>query len=125
MSNMIFMAVSEFCASTANVWQVVGYALTVFKIVIPVLLIIFGMIDLGKAVMSSKDDEIKKSVGQLARRAIAGIVIFFIPTIVSVVIGLVQKEDESGLGTWDGCRQCISNPANDECKSAADAAWNN
>ena len=124
MSNMVFVAISEFCSSTANVWQVVGYALTVFKIVIPVLLIIFGMIDLGKAVMSSKDDEIKKSISALAKRAIAAIVIFFIPTIVSVIIGLVQQTDDSGLGTWDGCRQCISNPGNDECKSAADAAWN-
>ena len=49
-----------FCANTANIWQVVGYVLLAFKIVIPILLIIFGMLDLGKAVIASKDDEIKK-----------------------------------------------------------------
>ena len=45
-----------FCANTANIWQVVGYVLLAFKIVIPILLIIFGMLDLGKAVIASKDD---------------------------------------------------------------------
>ena len=52
----------NFCASTANIWQLIGYVLLVFKIVIPILLIVFGMLDLGKAVVASKDDEIKKSI---------------------------------------------------------------
>ena len=30
-----------FCANTANIWQVIGYALLVFKIVIPIILIVF------------------------------------------------------------------------------------
>ena len=47
-----------FCAGTANIWQIVGYVLFAFKIAIPVLLIIFGMIDLGKAVIASKDETI-------------------------------------------------------------------
>ena len=39
----IGQADNGFCASSANVWQTVGYILLVFKIVIPILLIIFGM----------------------------------------------------------------------------------
>ena len=49
-----------FCYDSANIFQVIGYILMIFKIVIPVILIILGMIDLGKAVVASKDDEIKK-----------------------------------------------------------------
>lgn len=120
----------SFCSQTANVWQVIGIALMIFKIIIPVLLIIFGMIDLGKAVISSKEDEIKKSTMSLAKRAAAGIVIFFIPTLVAVIIGLVQKEND-----WEVCRKCISNPMNDKpivegkdgsggCDSHARKVWN-
>ncbi len=40
--------------------QLVTTAVNLIKIGIPVLLIIFGMMDLGKAVMAQKEDEIKK-----------------------------------------------------------------
>lgn len=114
---------SGFCANSANVWQTVGYVLMVFKIVIPLLLIIFGMIDLGKAVIASKDDEIKKATKSLAMRAVSAVVIFFIPTLVGIVMGVVGsfgdvKED------FDICKACISNPLDDDCENAADEAWN-
>ena len=41
---------STFCRDTATIWQFIGWILFVFKIVIPLLLILFGMIDLGKKV---------------------------------------------------------------------------
>lgn len=112
--------VNGFCANTANIWQIVGYVLLVFKIVIPLLLIIFGMVDLGKAVVASKDDEIKKATKGLATRAIAAVAIFLIPTIIGFIMGLVggfadAKED------YEVCKQCITNPIS-EC-SAADDLW--
>ena len=60
--------VDGFCANTANIWQIVGIVLLVVKIVIPILLIIWGMLDLGKAVVAAKDDEIKKATKSLAMR---------------------------------------------------------
>ena len=112
-----------FCANTANIWQIVGYFLMVFKIVIPILLIIWGMIDLGRAVIAGKDDEIKKSTKSLAMRAIAAVVIFLLPTIVSMFMGLIgsfsQVEND-----WKTCRTCITNP-NGDCKHYADEAWGN
>ncbi len=113
-----------FCAGTANVWQVVGIVLLVFKIVIPILLIIWGMLDLGKAVIASKDDEIKKAVKSLAMRAVAAVVIFFIPTIVSVVMGMISNFSDSGAkDDWEVCRACISNPNDPECSRYAEDAW--
>jgi len=59
------MMLLTFCTETQSVWKLVGNILGVFKIVIPILVIIFGMIDLGKAVVASKDDEIKKAAKSL------------------------------------------------------------
>lgn len=110
-----------FCLNTANIWQVIGIILLVFKIVIPILLIIFGMIDLGKAVIASKDDEIKKATKSLAMRAIAAVVIFFIPSLIGIVMTLVggfgKVEDD-----FDICKNCITNPYGD-CAGYADTAW--
>lgn len=112
-----------FCTGTANIWQVVGILLLVFKIVIPILLIIFGMIDLGKAVIASKDDEIKKATKSLMMRAISAVVIFFIPTLIGIIMGLV-----GGFGNvksdFDVCRSCITNPYDSSgCASYADEIW--
>ena len=114
--------VSGFCASTANIWQIVGIVLMVVKIVIPILLIIWGMLDLGKAVVAAKDDEIKKATKSLAMRAISAIIIFFIPTLVNVILSMVSnfstvKDD------WNVCRSCISNPNDSACEMYADSAW--
>lgn len=105
----MFLLSTTFCKDTAEIWQVVGKVLFIFKIVIPLLIIIFGMLDLGKAVVASKDDEIKKAIKSLAMRAIAGIVIFFIPTLVGVVFSIVDSfgDVESDYNT---CKECIVHP---------------
>ena len=107
----------SFCSDLSPVWQVVGWILWVFKIVIPLLVIIFGMIDLGKAVIASKDDEIKKAVKSLLMRALAGIVVFFVPSLVGAVFGLVgdfnDMEEEYSI-----CQACITHPGDSTCENA-------
>lgn len=97
-----------FCTGTKSIWILVGKILSIFKIVIPLLVIIFGMIDLGKAVVASKDDEIKKAAKSLGMRVLAGIIIFFIPTIVGFAFGLADGFNEDG--DYSVCQTCITSP---------------
>lgn len=111
-----------FCVGTANIWQMVGIVLLIFKIIIPLLLIIFGMIDLGKAVVASKDDEIKKATKSLGMRAVSGIVIFFIPTLVGLIMQLVTSF-ASVSEDFEVCSSCISNPYGATCSGPAEELW--
>lgn len=104
----MFLLEVGFCAGTKSIWALVGKVLSVFKIVIPLLVIIFGMIDLGKAVVGSKDDEIKKAAKQLGMRIIAGIVIFFIPTLVGFAFSLADGFNPEG--DYSICQTCITDP---------------
>ena len=106
---------TNFCRETVNIWRTVGYFLLIFKIVIPLILIILGMVDLGKAVVSSDDKAISKAAKSLLMRVIAAICIFFIPTIVSFVIRLVDTsvDDKNEM-----CARCISSPGGDVCEAA-------
>ncbi len=113
---MLIMAPSV-CSDLWQIWQIIGWVLLVFKIVIPIIIILFGMIDLGKAVVASKDDEIKKSIKSLAMRAVAGVVIFFIPTLVGVVFKLVDGFN-AVKGEYNVCSACVTNPG--DCKSTAE-----
>ena len=105
---MYLLAAGSFCSGTKPIWVLVGRILGIFKIVIPLLVIIFGMIDLGKAVVASKDDEIKKAAKSLLFRALAGILIFFIPTIVGFCFTLADGFNSDG--DYSVCEQCITNP---------------
>lgn len=103
------MLLGGFCSQTANIWQVLGYVVMIFKIVIPLLLIIFGMVDLGKAVISSDDKAISKSVSQLVRRFIAAVVVFFIPTIVSALFNALSIMSSDEQADYNVCVQCVTN----------------
>ncbi|MBD8923344.1 hypothetical protein EGR52_08015 [bacterium] len=103
-----------FCRDAGSVFYTIGMFLLVFKVVIPLILIIFGMIDLGKAVMSSDDKAVSKAAKSLLNRVIAGIVIFFVPTIVGVLFKMVGSFTEV-RDQYDICAACISNPNGSVC----------
>lgn len=109
----------NFCASTAIIWQIVGWVFLVVKILIPLLLIILGVLDFSKAVMASKDDEIKKAAKSLGMRAISAVIIFFIPTIVSIIMGIIVEFKDSGAkADYEVCKTCILNPS--KCDTSKD-----
>lgn len=103
---MLFGEAVQFCAQTANIWEIVGWLVVVIKIVIPLILIVLGMVDLGKAVVASDDKAINKSVTTLIKRFIAAVVVFFVPTIVSALFNALQitnlNDGDAGI-----CLKCV------------------
>ena len=92
--------------------SIIGILKTVLKIMqigIPVLLIIFGTIDLGKAVISSKEDEVKKAKKSLLNRFLYAVLVFCVVWIVQIVMGAITKIGIEGSDTssWAKCWQQI------------------
>lgn len=77
----------------------------IIQIGIPILLIILGTIDLGKAVISSDDKEVKAAQGRLIKRILYAVLIFFVTTIVTVVFNLLSTagDDDVTVGDWRAC----------------------
>ena len=77
------------------------------RIIVPVLVIVLGMIDLAKAVVASKEDEIKAAQKLLVKRAIYALAIFFVVLIVQVVFGLLSSTGNSQIenegASWQAC----------------------
>lgn len=67
----------------------------VFKIVVPIIIVGFGILDFSKAIFSGDEGEMKKAQGKFVKRLIYGIIFFFIPMIVMLIIELLNK----GWGT--------------------------
>ena len=59
------------------------------------------MLDLGKAVVASKEDEIKKGQQLFIKRAITAAVVFFVIQVIQIVLGLVAQGD-------NGVVQCFN-----------------
>ena len=67
--------------------------LSILQIGIPIALLIFGTIDLGKAVMAGDEKEIKGATSLLIKRIIAALAVFLLFLVVSVVTGWVGGDE--------------------------------
>ena len=68
--------------------RITSIVITAIQIAVPIMLIIWGMLDFGKAVAAGKDDDIKEAQSLFTKRLIAAIVVFLIVAIVRFVITL-------------------------------------
>lgn len=102
------------CMGLEPVVRILVAVVSLLKFGIPILLIIFGMMDLGKAVMAGKEDEMKKAQGTLIKRFIYAVAVFLVVTLVQLVMNLVAgaSTDETGEltdGSWWACWEQVSN----------------
>ena len=99
-----------FCADSARVWELVGKVINIFKIVIPIIIVLLAMVDLGKAVMAGEEKEIKTAQKMLIKRLIYGVVIFFVVTLVQTVFNLVGSNHTNEI-----CWKCATKPNDTAC----------
>lgn len=99
----LIAVVDDGCWGLLPLVKVIRGVFSIIQILVPIGLILFGAIDLGKAVMASDEKEIKGATGKLIKRAIAGACVFFAVTIVNVVMGLVSTGTDDGVDNWSNC----------------------
>jgi len=66
------------------------------KYILPVIVIVFGILDFMKAMGADKDDEMKKAQGKFVKRLIAAALVFIIPLIIQFIL------EKMGFG-YDAC----------------------
>ena len=103
MSNLFLIGAGEVCGGLLPLVKVIYKVIWVFMIVIPIVLIIYGTIDLGKAVIASDEKEIKAAQNRLIKRFIYAALVFFVPMLVGVVMNLVATGSEDDTGGWSEC----------------------
>ena len=80
----------------------------IFQIGIPIILIVLGTLDLGKAVMSSDDKEVKAAQSRLIKRCIYAVAVFFVTTLVALIMSLVASGDTTANTTgWSACWNAV------------------
>jgi hypothetical protein len=108
----LFLIGADPCGGLGPIMVVIYKVLTIFWILIPIALIVFGTIDLGKAVIASDEKEVKAAQGRLIKRFIYAALVFFVPMLVTAVMGLLtdsntNSKTSTNTTSWDGCYQYI------------------
>jgi len=110
---MLFLANSS-CSDILPILRLLRKGvIPLIQIVIIAALVVLLIIDFGKAVMAGKEDEIKSAQKLAIKRVIYAVVVFLVPFIVNVALGLLAN----ATGSND------ASTANAE-KTSALACWN-
>lgn len=76
----------------------VGYFVSLvyvaIRIGIPILLIIVGMFDMGKAIVAKKEEDVKKAQGLLIKKLLLGVIVFLLPYLVELIIKIFARDTE-------------------------------
>lgn len=95
------------CADLKPIISLVKAVLGIIQFGIPIILILLGTIDLGKAVMSSDDKEVKAAQGRLIKRCIYAVAVFFVVLLVKLIMGLVSnsgvEDNQEDAMSWKNC----------------------
>lgn len=85
----------------ASIRYLVNQVLTYVRIIVPIIILVLGSIDLAKAMVAGKEDEMKKAQKTFIMRLVAGVLVFMAPMIVNLIMSLAEIVWE-GLG-YDNC----------------------
>ena len=96
----------EICVPNVLI-NIVRTVINIIKIGVPIILIVLGMIDMGKAVASQKEDEIKNGQKKLLSRCIAAGITFFVVAIVQLLVGIISSAAESDQNKENSLWSCI------------------
>lgn len=103
--------------------NIVHVAITIMKIIAPLILIIVGTVALGKASIAGDDKAIKDATSALIKKSIIAVVIFILPFIAEFIISLVgDKAAGSQKNDFPYCADCLT--GDDSCEEHIEASKN-
>lgn len=106
MDMSMFQIMADACGGLGPIVSLIKNIFKIIQIVVPILLILWGAFDLAKAVIASDDKEIKGATSKLIRRAVVAAAVFFIVTLVTVVMNLVTSSaEDADTVSWQTCWQ--------------------
>ena len=89
----------------------IGTAIFIIQVVVPILLVLWGMLDFAKGVIGQDEDKIKAGQKKFIQRAIAAVAVFLIVAIVQLVIttvGNMAGDGNQANSAWNCAKNIIN-----------------
>lgn len=71
--------------------ELIDEIMNVIKIVVPILLLVFGIIDFLKATFAGSEDDMSKAKKNFMKRLIAAVVVFLTPILINFLLGVANN----------------------------------
>ena len=120
---MILMKMCHACDSAfgingipEQIVNIVNLIYNAIRIGVPLILIIVGMFDMGKAITQQKEDEIKKAQTLLVRKAVAAALVFLMLSMVNLIFNIASSGDNDSETIWS----CVNSLLTGEDKQCQD-----
>ena len=112
------MFILDGCAEYETILGIIKAAVRLICYAVPIIIIVLTVIDVAKvATAGNVDDKLKKETGQKAvTRLIYAVVIFLVPTIISLLFNLIGSNSDEIKNTVEG--------TNTECKESLISIYN-
>ena len=82
----------------------------ILQIGVPIILIVLGTLDLAKAVIASEEKQVKEAQSKLIKRCIYAAAVFFVTTLVTLLMNIVAKgadKSENNTTSWATCWRSV------------------
>ena len=121
--SMMLNSINSFCTNISPLIQLIGYFILIFKIFLPLILIVVITVDLAKVVVSKKPDELKGCLKIFVLKLGLCILIYFVPMIVMTFMSFVGQfekiKNNAGLD-YNVCQTCMFEPNSEVCEHAVE-----
>ena len=108
MLELIQLADIDACGGLLPIVKVIRNGLfPIVYAIIPIVLILYAVIDFGKAVIASDEKEVKAAQSRLIKRAIYAALIFFVVFLVKAIMDVVAKGGTGNTGDWWSCWESV------------------
>ena len=71
--------------------EIINSIMSIIRIIIPILLVVFGILDFSKATFAGKEDEMAKNRKRFINRIIAALIVFLVPMFVNLLLTLANE----------------------------------
>lgn len=110
--------IDTFCHDLSPLLKFLGDVILFSKIALPIVLIIIGFFDMGKAVVAKKGEDVKKHLTMFFRRCVVCVSFYFVPLVTMILFRFVGEFnyiiEESGMDV-DVCYGCLFKPNDELC----------
>ena len=107
-----------------TVVKILGIVLVIAKLFVPIVIIVMGIMDFYKVVISGDEAQMPKSAKSLGLRIVIGLFIFMAPTLINAVLKGLYTNDKITENA-NACQNCLLNPfGSGNCSTTAGDSGN-
>ncbi len=89
----------------ATITSILKKVITFLQMIIPIALILWGTVDMGRAVIAGDEKKIKERQKPFIWRLVSAVIVFLIPFIVNWVINIFVSDASEWKDCWNSDKQ--------------------